>query len=122
MPDELNPAGDEAMEPEAIESPSVEHAAEHAGEPEVENGVTVPAEEAPLPLSDKKWFIIHTYSGFENKVADSLRSRAEAFGFAATDRADPDSDRRSGGVSQRQKGHQQTDAVSGICAGRNGNE
>ena len=30
----------------------------------------------------KKWFIIHTYSGFEQKVADSLRSRAEAFGFA----------------------------------------
>ena len=40
---------------------------------------------APLPepdLSDKHWFIIHTYSGFEQKVADSLRSRAEAFGFA----------------------------------------
>src|SRR6266403_5676804 len=42
------------------------------------------AEEAvaePEP-STKKWFIIHTYSGFEQKVADSLRSRAEAFGFA----------------------------------------
>jgi transcriptional antiterminator NusG len=39
-------------------------------------------EEAPLELSTKKWFIIHTYSGFEQKVADSLRSRAEAFGFA----------------------------------------
>jgi len=37
---------------------------------------------AELPLSDKKWFIIHTYSGFEQKVASSLRSRAEAFGFA----------------------------------------
>jgi transcription termination/antitermination protein NusG len=37
---------------------------------------------AELPLSDKKWFIIHTYSGFEQKVAGSLRSRAEAFGFA----------------------------------------
>jgi len=37
------------------------------------------AEAAP---STKKWFIIHTYSGFEQKVADSLRSRAEAFGFA----------------------------------------
>jgi transcriptional antiterminator NusG len=32
--------------------------------------------------SRKKWFIIHTYSGFEQKVAESLRSRAEAFGFA----------------------------------------
>ena len=37
---------------------------------------------AELPLSDKKRFIIHTYSGFEQKVASSLRSRAEAFGFA----------------------------------------
>jgi transcriptional antiterminator NusG len=32
--------------------------------------------------SPKKWFIIHTYSGFENKVAESLRTRADAFGFA----------------------------------------
>src|SRR5205823_699271 len=31
--------------------------------------------------SPKKWFIIHTYSGFEQKVAESLRSRAQAFGF-----------------------------------------
>jgi transcription termination/antitermination protein NusG len=29
----------------------------------------------------KKWFIVHTYSGFEHKVAESLRSRAQAFGF-----------------------------------------
>lgn len=31
---------------------------------------------------DKQWYIIHSYSGFEQKVADSLRSRAEAFGFS----------------------------------------
>ncbi len=30
----------------------------------------------------RQWFILHTYSGFEQKVADSLRSRAEAYGFA----------------------------------------
>jgi transcriptional antiterminator NusG len=29
----------------------------------------------------KHWFIIHTYSGFENKVAESLRTRSQAFGF-----------------------------------------
>jgi len=48
------------------------------------------APEAPFEGSEtaatagppKSWFIIHTYSGFEQKVADSLRSRAEAFGFA----------------------------------------
>ncbi|MGH9663716.1 MAG: transcription termination/antitermination protein NusG [Bryobacteraceae bacterium] len=32
--------------------------------------------------SNKHWYIIHTYSGFEQKVADSLRSRGQAFGFA----------------------------------------
>jgi transcription termination/antitermination protein NusG len=30
----------------------------------------------------KSWYIIHAYSGFEQKVAESLRSRAQAFGFA----------------------------------------
>ena len=29
-----------------------------------------------------KWYIIHTYSGFEHKVQESLRTRSEAFGFA----------------------------------------
>ncbi len=38
---------------------------------------------APLPVDESKhWYIIHTYSGFEQKVADSLRTRAQAFGFA----------------------------------------
>jgi len=40
-----------------------------------------PGEEQAEP-SKKQWYIIHTYSGFERKVAESLRSRAEAFGFA----------------------------------------
>jgi transcriptional antiterminator NusG len=36
----------------------------------------------PLPVDDRKqWYIIHTYSGFERKVAESLRTRADAFGF-----------------------------------------
>jgi len=43
------------------------------------------AEAAASPFDDaspKKWYIIHTYSGFENKVAESLKTRSEAFGFA----------------------------------------
>jgi len=37
---------------------------------------------AELPAEDnKQWYIIHTYSGFERKVAESLRTRADAFGF-----------------------------------------
>src|SRR4051812_36625026 len=37
--------------------------------------------EAKEDAPPKHWYIIHTYSGFEQKVADSLRSRSEAFGF-----------------------------------------
>ncbi len=29
-----------------------------------------------------KWFIVHTYAGHENKVAKTLRQRAETMGFA----------------------------------------
>ena len=38
---------------------------------------------AELPVDEtKQWYIIHTYSGFERKVAESLRTRADAFGFS----------------------------------------
>jgi transcriptional antiterminator NusG len=30
----------------------------------------------------KNWYIIHAYSGFEQKVAESLKTRSQAFGFA----------------------------------------
>jgi transcription termination/antitermination protein NusG len=45
----------------------------------------VVADAAPQPVdpaTTKHWYIIHAYSGFENKVAESLRSRAVAFGFS----------------------------------------
>jgi transcriptional antiterminator NusG len=41
---------------------------------------------APPPVDDlvtiKHWYIIHAYSGFEQKVAESLKTRSQAFGFA----------------------------------------
>ncbi len=38
--------------------------------------------EAPASSPDLQWYIIHTYSRFENKVKDSLESRSEALGIA----------------------------------------
>ena len=35
----------------------------------------------PLAFPEMDWYIIHTYSGLENKVKESLRARAESFGF-----------------------------------------
>jgi transcriptional antiterminator NusG len=64
-------AADVAAEPEDSAAPGA------AEEP-------VPAEASePVPgAMPRNWYIIHTYSGFENKVAESLRTRSEAFGFA----------------------------------------
>jgi transcriptional antiterminator NusG len=67
---EEHAAGTPAAEPPAEEHP------EEPAEPAVEQAP------AAQPDSSRKWFIIHTYSGFEQKVAESLKSRAEAFGFA----------------------------------------
>src|SRR5437867_13360030 len=30
-------------------------------------------------MSEKQWYIIHTYSGYERKVAESLMNRIEAY-------------------------------------------
>ena len=32
-------------------------------------------------MADLKWYIVHTYSGFEERVAETLRQRAEALGM-----------------------------------------
>jgi len=58
----------------------------HQGEPEAKppeaDTGTGQMPQTPDEGPPRQWFIIHTYSGFENKVAESLRSRAQAFGFA----------------------------------------
>jgi transcriptional antiterminator NusG len=73
MPEEMFP-GDEGV----TEQPQSEAAAgAEETAPEHEHEVATAVEP-----SNKNWFIIHTYSGFEQKVADSLKSRADAFGFA----------------------------------------
>ncbi len=51
----------------------------------------------------KNWYIIHTYSGFEQKVADSLRGARPGFRLRRQNRPDPDSHRRSGGTAGGKK-------------------
>jgi transcription termination/antitermination protein NusG len=73
--------GDEPSEPPGEPAEPAEEVAEAEAEAEAPEGEPALPPIAPEP-SNKKWFIIHTYSGFEQKVADSLRSRGQAFGFA----------------------------------------
>ena len=78
LTDQTDTAGEEPAtvelvseaEPVALDSAATVAAADEAA-----------AEALPVEES-KQWFIIHTYSGFERKVSESLRTRAEAFGFA----------------------------------------
>jgi transcriptional antiterminator NusG len=56
--------------------------AESAADPQSEPAQAPAAVAEPPDDSNKNWYIIHTYSGFEQKVADSLRSRSQAFNFA----------------------------------------
>jgi transcription termination/antitermination protein NusG len=76
MAEEDNLEIGEGLPAEAEPQAPVAPAAEVEGEPA--GVVAVSADEA----SSKQWFILHTYSGFEQKVADSLRSRAEAYGYS----------------------------------------
>ena len=49
---------------------------------EVEPTEAEPEEIKPhSPSDDAKWYIVHTYSGHENKVAKSLKQRLESMGF-----------------------------------------
>ena len=65
-----------SAEPDSKAEPGGE--SDEAGEEAAsEDGAAPP--QAGVPGID--WYIIHTYSGFENKVKESLRTRAEAFGF-----------------------------------------
>lgn len=70
-----SPAGGEPPSAESDSASSDAAGMEPAGQAEEH----VASAEEP---SNKQWYIIHTYSGFEQKVAESLRGRAQAFGFA----------------------------------------
>jgi transcriptional antiterminator NusG len=78
-------------EPDLLEEDEGVHEDEIHGEPataEVEVAAEPAAEASAPPAPDeplgpeKHWYIIHAYSGFEQKVAESLRTRSQAFGFA----------------------------------------
>lgn len=66
---------EEPAESEVIEE-TKEEVSEIAQEPKEEEKSTPSS-----PSDNAKWYIVHTYSGHENKVAKSLRQRIESMGF-----------------------------------------
>ena len=82
---EQGPAEEVAETPaEAAAVPAEDAAATAEGEeaPAEEAEATAEGEEAAqVGVPGLDWYIIHTYSGFENKVRESLRTRCDAFGY-----------------------------------------
>lgn len=70
---EDNPFGEDAEEDEAAEVPLTG--------PRAEVLQALKELEAPQD-SDKRWYVIHTYSGYENKVKANLEKRVESMGMA----------------------------------------
>lgn len=61
-------------ENEQAETLVVEEKTNESSEPKVEPT-------APTASDNARWYIVHTYSGHENKVAKSLKQRVESMGF-----------------------------------------
>jgi transcription termination/antitermination protein NusG len=78
LPSDSADEADPLEEEEGIPSADVHPASEPEAEPQPVNAAPVGDDTS----YNKHWYIIHAYSGFENKVAESLRTRSEAFGFA----------------------------------------
>jgi transcriptional antiterminator NusG len=66
--------------PERTEIPAEEvfGSDEAAATPEGERPVKAPAK----PKDDRNWFVVHTYSGYENKVKANLERRIHSMGMA----------------------------------------
>lgn len=57
-----------------------------ASTPDVETEETsIPTEETPIPIEvpdeKREWFVVHCYSGYENKVRHNLEQRIESMGM-----------------------------------------
>ncbi|MFL6446087.1 MAG: transcription termination/antitermination protein NusG [Bryobacteraceae bacterium] len=73
---------DQGVGSEEIHHDSPDISAENDDAAGAEHGDVAAAESSEPVGPAKNWYIIHAYSGFEQKVAESLKTRAQAFGFA----------------------------------------
>jgi transcription termination/antitermination protein NusG len=68
-------------QPEA-DAAELQHSGEEVAKPQPSGEEAAPVEgteQAAPPNPNMKWYIIHTYSGFERKVKESLESRVRAY-------------------------------------------
>ena len=69
-----------------------------------------------------RWYIIHAYSGFENKVRDAIMSDAKRLGLEPAGRGGRGADREGHRGPPRQEGHLGHEILPGLCARQAGDE
>lgn len=75
-------SGDEPSSPSAAPTPARDVTAEGTMEgPPTETAVPEGAEEAGRHAKGARWYVIHTYSGYENKVRSNLERRVASMGM-----------------------------------------
>jgi len=83
---EQTPIDGVAIEDPVVEEPAVDEAVADEGaidEAAVDGTVEAPdeASAAVKPKDDRNWFVVHTYSGYENKVKANLERRIHSMGM-----------------------------------------
>jgi transcriptional antiterminator NusG len=74
-------AGAEEVVAEAEEEPVEQIELEEAEQESVVEEAVAEAEEEPVEQEGRYWYVIHSYSGYENKVKQNLGSRIETMGM-----------------------------------------
>lgn len=80
--EEATPVVEETVEAPVVEEPADATAMDDKAADATSEMKPVEEKKAPRVVpADAKWFIVHTYSGHENKVARGVQQRAETMGF-----------------------------------------
>lgn len=81
--DEIQDSTDAPKEESEVEDPAPSEQETSEEEPSKVDGETDSAKTTVTPKKEYKgkWYIVHTYSGHENKVAKTLMQRVQAMGF-----------------------------------------
>lgn len=78
-------SADDAAQPETVESADAANGAEQSGaddeQPDDAGSKAVKEFSKSLRTLDGKWYVLHTYSGYEKRVKTNVESRVQSFGL-----------------------------------------
>jgi transcriptional antiterminator NusG len=78
-------SADDAAQPETVESADAANGAEQSGaddeQPDDAGSKAVKEFSKSLLTLDGKWYVLHTYSGYEKRVKTNVESRVQSFGL-----------------------------------------